>query len=180
MKIVLDPGHSGICEPGACAGGFREADIAWDIAWFARAELKLRGHSVLLTRCKQIEGDELDFRAEVANEWEADLFISLHCNSAPRVDAEGTETYYFPGSAKGKHLASCLQFCMTDAMLTEDRGIKEADFQVLRETVCPAALLECAFISNPVDREMLTDRLEQWRMGAAIAKAVATYFTDIK
>ena len=69
---------------------------------------------------------------------------------------------------------------MTDAMLTEDRGIKEANFQVLRETKCPAALVECGFISNALDRKMLTDSLEQWRMGAAIAVAVDDYEIEIK
>ena len=52
---------------------------------------------------------------------------------------------------------------------------KTADFQVLRETLCPAVLVECGFLSNPLDREMLTDSLEQWRMGAAIAVAVEDF-----
>ena len=175
MKICIDPGHSGPFEPGACAGGFNEADINWYIAKFAMAELKYRGHQSLLTRGKKIDNDELAFRAECANEWRADLFISIHCNSAVDPAAEGTETYHFPGSVKGRELARRLQFCMTDAMLTEDRGVKEANFQVLRETKCPAALVECAFLSNALDRKMLTDSLEQWRMGAAIAVAVEDF-----
>ena len=165
MKICIDPGHSGPFEPGACAGGFSEADINWYIAKFTMAELKYRGHQALLTRGKKIDNDELAFRAECANDWQADLFISIHCN----------ETYYYPGSHWGEQLARCIQFCMTDAMLTEDRGVKTADFQVLRETLCPAVLVECGFLSNPLDREMLTDSLEQWRMGAAIAVAVEDF-----
>lgn len=180
MKIVIDPGHSGPFEPGACAGEYREADISWYIARFLRAELKMRGHEVLLTRAKYIDNDDLAFRAEVANRWKADLFISIHCNSAERIDAEGTETYYYPGSNRGKRLARCIQFCMTDAMLTEDRGIKEGDFQVLRETICTAVLVECGFLSNAIDREMLTDSLEQWRMGAAIAVAVDDFIKKEK
>ena len=175
MKICIDPGHSGPFEPGACAGGFNEADINWYIAKFAMAELKYRGHQALLTRGKKIDNDELAFRAECATEWQADLFISIHCNSADRIEADGTETYYYPGSRWGEQLARCIQFCMTDAMLTEDRGVKTADFQVLRETLCPAVLVECGFLSNPLDREMLTDSLEQWRMGAAIAVAVEDF-----
>ena len=180
MKIVLDPGHSGPVEPGACAGGSNEADINWYIARFARAELKLRGHAVILTRPKHIASDGLAFRAERANRWGADLFISIHCNSSENLDADGTETYYYPGSIKGRQLARCIQFCMTDAMLTNDRGVKEANFQVLRETDCPAVLVEGGFISNVVDREMLTDSLEQWRMGAAIAVGVEDYEKELK
>ena len=180
MKIVLDPGHSGKFEPGACAGGVTEAEIVYVIAKFAKHELKMRGHDVVLTRGREINNDELSFRAEVANEWHADLFISIHCNSSVHPEAEGTETYYFPGSVKGRELARRLQFCVTDAMLTEDRGVKEADFQVLRETECPAALVESAFLSNRLDRKMLTDSLEQWRLGAAIAVAVDDYQQEIK
>ena len=180
MMVVLDPGHSGPFEPGACAGGYTEADIVYNIARFAKMELRIRGHEAVLTRCKNCDNDGLSFRAAYANRLNADLFISIHCNSAVRIDAEGSETYHFPDSVKGRQLARCLQFCMTDAMLTEDRGVKVADFQVLRETNCPAALVECAFISNPVDREMLVDSLEQWRMGAAIAVAVCDYEIEIK
>ena len=175
MKICVDPGHSGPCEPGACGGGLTEAGLVLYIARFTLAELELRGHSVRLTRDGPVDDAEIDWRTELANEWGADLFISIHCNSADRIEADGTETYYYPGSRWGEQLARCIQFCMTDAMLTEDRGVKTADFQVLRETLCPAVLVECGFLSNPLDREMLTDSLEQWRMGAAIAVAVEDF-----
>lgn len=180
MRICLDPGHSGPFEPGACAGGVSEADINWYVARFAQRELKYYGHLSTITRGKRIENDELAFRAECSNDYNADLFLSIHCNSSERVEAEGTETFYYPGSRLGEIWARCLQFCMTDAMLTEDRGVKTADFQVLRETLAPAALLECGFISNRLDREMMTDSLEQWRMGAAIATAVEDYAKKIE
>ena len=172
MKIYIDPGHSGPFEPGACAGGVTEAALNLAIARFTAAELQLGGHEVQLSRDGAIDNDELAWRSELANDWGADLFLCIHCNSAVRVEAEGTETYHYPGSSAGEQLARCIQFRITDALLTEDRGVKAADFQVLRETVCPAVLIECGFISNPIDRGMLTDPLEQWRLGAAIAVAV--------
>jgi N-acetylmuramoyl-L-alanine amidase len=175
LKICLDPGHSGPLEPGACAEGFSEAELNLRIARFAAEELALRGHEVLLTRCGPVNDVELDWRAECSNGWGADLFLSIHCNSFGRVEAEGTETYHFPGSKKGERLARCLQFRITDALLTEDRGVKTANFQVLRETACPAVLIECGFLSNPVDRLMLSDALEQWRLGAAIAEAIEDF-----
>lgn len=175
MKICIDPGHSGPVEPGACAGTVTEAAVNLAVSRFLRAELAMRGYEVRVTRYGNIESDGLAFRADISNEWEADLFISLHCNSAPRVEADGTETYYFPGSNEGRRLALCIQHCLTDALLTADRGVKEGNFQVLRETDCPAVLVECGFLSNPYDCEMLADPLEQWRIGAAIAAAVGDY-----
>lgn len=180
MRICVDPGHSGPVEPGACAGGFTEAALVMAIARFLEQELALRGHAVLLTRQGPVADDELDWRAAMANEWGADLFLSIHCNSAARVEAEGTETYHYPGSEAGERLARCIQFRITDALLTEDRGVKTANFQVLRQTACPAVLVECGFISNPIDRAMLTDPLEQWRIAAAIAEAVADWEKSLK
>ena len=175
MKIFIDPGHSGACEPGACAEGYSEADLNMRIARFTEQELELRGHEVQLSRDGPVEDAELEWRAEKSNDWGADLFLSIHCNSFPRVEAEGTETHYFPGSQKGERLARCIQYRISDALLTEDRGVKASNFEVLRETDCPAVLIECGFISNPVDRLMLTDALEQWRIGAAIAEGVEDY-----
>ena len=175
MRIAIDPGHSGACEPGACAEGVTEANVVLAIAEKLSLLLLAAGHSVMMTRSGDCPLTGLKWRALLANCWRADLFISIHCNSAARIEADGTETYYYPGSHWGEQLARCIQFCMTDAMLTEDRGVKTADFQVLRETLCPAVLVECGFLSNPLDREMLTDSLEQWRMGAAIAVAVEDF-----
>ncbi len=175
MKICIDPGHSGPFEPGACAGGQSEAALNLRIARFLEQELALRGHAVRLTRDGPVADDDLDWRATLANDWGADLYISIHCNSAARVEAEGTETYHYPGSTSGERLARAVQFRICDALLTEDRGVKTANFQVLRQTDCPAVLIECGFISNPIDRAMLADPLEQWRIGAAIAEAVADW-----
>ena len=175
LKICLDPGHSGPVEPGACAGGVSEAACTLQIARYACEELKLCGHEALLTRDGSVDDDELSWRAEMANNWGADLFISIHCNAAVRIEAEGTETYHYPGSKQGELLARLIQYRLTDALLTENRGVKTARYQVLRETDCPAVLVECGFITNPVDRLMLADPAEQWRIGAAIAVAVGEY-----
>ena len=82
---------------------------------------------------------------------------------------------HYPGSEAGERLARAIQFRICDALLTEDRGVKQDNFQVLRQTDCPAVLVECGFISNPIDRAMLTDPLEQWRIAAAIAEGVEDY-----
>lgn len=176
MKIMIDPGHSGTFEPGACAEGVREADINLAVARFLNAELKLRGFETDMTRIKEVFDSELDWRCEKSNNWPADLFISIHCNSAADTAAEGTETYHVAGSDTGKGVAGCVQFCLLDALLTEDRGVKTANFYVLRYTDCPAILVELGFISNAVDRQMLTDPLEQWRAAAAIAGGVQKFF----
>ena len=94
MKICIDPGHSGPIEPGACAGGVTEADINLQVAKIAARILMSRGHEVKLTREKDIDNDDLLWRAEVAWQFRADIFISLHCNAAASPAAHGTEVLY--------------------------------------------------------------------------------------
>ena len=175
MKIVIDPGHSGPVEPGACAGGARECDVALAIAKLLAELLAENGHEALLTRTGDIDHDGLAFRAELANVNEADVFVSIHANSAANPAAHGTEVYHYPGSAPGKRLAACLQARLAAELGTADRGVKAANFQVLRETDCPAALVETAFISNEADRRLLTGYAGQLAAAVAMAGALADY-----
>ena len=176
MKIVIDPGHSGPVEPGACAAGVRECDVVLAIAKLLAVQLYDQGDEFIFTRTGDIRTDDLGFRADLANANEADVFISLHANSVANPAAHGTEVYHYPGSARGRRLAACLQSRLVAELGTADRGVKEANFQVLRETDCPAALVEVAFLSNEADRRLLTGYAGQLAAAVAIAGALADYF----
>lgn len=175
MKIVIDPGHSGPVEPGACAGGVRECDVVLAIARLLVEQLEEQGHVVLLTRNGDIATDDLAFRAELANANQADLFVSIHANSAAKPTAHGTEVYHFPESEQGRRLAGLIQISLVAEMNTADRGVKEASFQVLRETQCPAVLVEVAFISHEQDRQLLTAYAGQLGAAVAIARGIKEY-----
>jgi len=175
MKIVIDPGHSGPVEPGACAAGVRECDVVLAIAKLLTNQLDEQGYEVLLTRTGDIATDDLAFRAELANVSGADVFVSIHANSAESPAAHGTEVYYYPGSLRGARLATYLQVRLVAELSTTDRGVKEANFQVLRETDCPAVLVEVAFISNEAERSLLTGYVGQLAAAVAIATGLADY-----
>ena len=175
MKIVIDPGHSGPVEPGACAVGVRECDVVLAIATLLANQLDEQGYEVLLTRTGDIATDKLAFRAELANANGADVFISIHANSVDNPSAHGTEVYYYPGSVQGKLLAACLQARLVAELGTMNRGVKEANFQVLRETDCPAALVEVAFISNEAERSLLTSYAGQLAAALAMVYGLADY-----
>ena len=178
MKIVIDPGHSGPVEPGACAGNVRECDVVLAIAKLLAEQLDERGHEVLLTRTGDIESDGLSFRAELANANQADLFVSIHVNSAVNPAAHGTEVYHYPWSEEGQKLSGMIQPRLVEELKTADRGVKEANFQVLRETECPAVLVEVAFISNEADRQLLTAYACQLGAAMAIAAGIESYFSE--
>ena len=94
MKVVIDPGHAGRnIDPGAvnATTGLQEADVALIISRLVENYLLAIGYEVNLTRTgwEQAETDDLSYRTTLANNWGADIFISLHCNSASNPSAKG-------------------------------------------------------------------------------------------
>ena len=184
MKICIDPGHGG-SDPGAIgtaptAAGepaitLKECDFTLDVALLLEAEFARCGHSVLLTR-RRDRSLKLDARAAHANRHAADLFISIHANAAANPAAEGIEVFHFPGSAAGTSLADRIMRRLAAAFPGHvNRGVKPADFAVLRLTDMPAVLVECEFLTNP-------DRLRRFlscpgkcrEIAVAITAGVAT------
>lgn len=174
MKICIDPGHGGI-DPGAIGKDpftLNEKDVTLSISLFLKKEFEEKGHTVLLTRDKDVAVSLAD-RAKTANRNDADIFISIHCNSAGKKEAEGIETWIFTDSNAGKKLAEPVQKSLVNTFPThKNRGIKEANFQVLRETNMPAILVECEFISNPTQLQFLSDKENQEKIATAIASAI--------
>ncbi|MCX7781899.1 MAG: N-acetylmuramoyl-L-alanine amidase [Negativicutes bacterium] len=177
MRICLDPGHSGPVEPGACAAGFTEAALNLAIAFQAGGQLAAKGYDVIYTRSGDIDTDGLEFRAVIANEIKADLFISIHCNAAASAEAYGVETYHYPNSAEGRRLAGCIQRELAALNYTRDRGVKEnGNLAVLRLTDMPAALVECGFITSEHDRAVLVTDEGQQRIAQAIVSVTRNLF----
>ena len=113
MKIVIDPGHAGRdIDPGAVnkISGLQEADITFMISKLLENCLLEDGYEVKLTRndWEEEETDDLSYRTALANSWGADIFISLHCNSAENENAKGYEIWTSPGDTLGDRLANCI------------------------------------------------------------------------
>lgn len=175
MNICLDPGHSGPVEPGACSGNLTEAEIVLDVCKALASLLESAGHNVALTRSCDIDTDDLAFRARIANEQPADIFISVHCNASENPEARGTEVFHYPGSIRGAYLSDCIRRHIVASIGTTDRGTKVANFQVLRETNAPAVLVECGFITNDSDRRTFYLPAGRAAYAAAIFRGVQDF-----
>lgn len=175
MKVCIDPGHSGEIEPGACAGGYTEAELNLAISQCIGEALETDGHLVVYTRRGEVDNDGLAWRAELANTHRVDLFLSVHCNGAASSQARGVETYHHTNAVEGVALAEFVQAALVSCNYTRDRGVKAANFAVLRLTDMPAILIECGFISSPDDRAVLIDQQMQKQIGAAVAQGIAGY-----
>ena len=188
MKIVIDPGHAGRnVDPGAVnrSSGLQEADVALAVSQIIAMELVQVGHEVKLTRTEweQVETDELGFRTSLANDWGADVFVSIHCNSAANPAAKGYEIWTSPGETQGDVLATCIyaQIAMEfpdrtgRADYSDGDPDKESRFYVLVHTDAPACMVELAFISSDEEAALLSDEKWQGRYAQAIAKGIQDY-----
>src|SRR5690625_467043 len=104
----------------------------------------------------------LSQRANMANSWGADYFISLH-NNAASSSATGFETFVYNGgvSQKTKQFQNAIHSAIASKIGIRDRGKKSANFAVLRQTKMPAILIEYAFISNPNDEKILINEVDK-------------------
>ena len=188
MKVVIDPGHAGRnIDPGAVnkISGLQEADITLMISKLLEICLLEDGYEVKLTRnnWEEEETENLSYRTALANSWGADIFISLHCNSAENENAKGYEIWTSPGDTLGDRLATCIYGEITDefpnmtgrADYSDGDTDKEARFYVLLHTEAPACLIEMAFISNSEDAALLADVEWQESYARAIARGINGY-----
>lgn len=158
VKIVLDPGHGGK-DSGAVGNGIQEKDITLNIV--KKIEAKLRGYKnveIMLTRTDDTF-HSLQERTDKANKWSADVFLSVHVNSATVVTAKGFETFTYPqADSKTKSFQNVLhEEVMKQISGIVDRGKKQSNFHVLRETNMTALLSENLFINNSIDAAKLKD-----------------------
>ncbi|MDR3242323.1 MAG: N-acetylmuramoyl-L-alanine amidase [Clostridiales Family XIII bacterium] len=177
--IIIDAGHGG-SDTGAIGneGGnpvLLEKDVNLDVATRLYVYLNSAGARVRMTRTDDATLD-LHGRPEIANQANADLFISIHNNANPKPTASGTETYYFTKDTeqgyflKSEPLAKQVQQEVCAALGTQDRGAKsEPAYVVLNKTWMPAILVEGAFLSNDGDRENM--KSDAFRDGYAFGVA---------
>ena len=168
MKLFLDPGHGGK-DPGAVAAGYREKDIALNIAHMVGMILEEAGAEVRMSRERDVFVC-LAERAMMANEWGADLFLSIHCNSAASSAATGTESLVYAENGRANDLAGQIADRIGQDLHLTNRGVKvRPELAVLNSTHMDAVLVETAFISNDQDRHKLLIQPEDF--AAAIAGA---------
>lgn len=162
MKFCIDAGHGG-GDIGASFNGLNEADVNLLVALCLEKYLVRAGHQVIQTRSIN-ETVSLSERVSIAENANADYFISLHCNADPDDDtagqpsAKGEEIWIFAGSKKGRELAETLEEGVSNIFPAHKfRGIKECrNFYVLHKTSMPAVIIEMGFIDNVVENKALS------------------------
>jgi len=163
--IVIDPGHGGKDSGAVGINGILEKEIVLKIA---KQTIELNEtvfknqFEIYLTRYKDTL-ISLENRTKLAKILKADIFISLHCNHSDNPNARGIEVYVsnkqYKHSRESILLAYVLQKGLKESLGFDSRGVKFANFQVLRETTdySPTVLLELGFLSNREEVQHLTE-----------------------
>lgn len=155
VKIFIDPGHGGD-DAGAEANGLAEKDLVLTISKEIQSILlsNYEGVEVQMSREDDVSVG-LSERAQMANDWDADYFISVHVNAG---GGSGFESYIHPSRAsRTVDYRDTMHSKIINKLDVTDRGMKEADFVVLRETAMSAILTENLFVDNDSDAEKLSD-----------------------
>lgn len=178
--IVIDAGHGGY-DPGSIGStGLQEKSITLAVSLKLGKILESQGHKVIYTRDSDKvswpsnEKADLRERVDISEKAKADLYISVHCNSSEYSFLKGMETYYY-GSSKSKQLAKSIQDSMVKSVKLTDRGVREDNFYVIKNTTAVAALVELAYISNSAEEKLLKDKTYQDKWAEAIAKGINSY-----
>ena len=182
--VVLDAGHgiatSGKCTPAYADGKIiHEAEQNYPIMFKLKEKLEYNGINVIVTN-ENINFDmSLSSRVVVEKASNANLFVSIHKNADTTyawTDARGTESYVYALGGNAEKYANIIHPILIETTGDKDRGVKVANFQVLRETKAPAILLELGFMTNKEDAaDMLSDSSQEC-YATAIAKGICKCF----
>lgn len=172
--VVIDPGHGGN-DPGAQSVlGYWEKDINLKIAHKLAANLRDAGVSVVMTRDSDFY-PSLEDRAGLANRQNADLFVSIHCDSNGDRVHRGFTIYRARSASEGSKRAGRILENHLSSVGIASKGLRSADYKVLVQTKGPAVLVECGFMSNYDEAALLMDPWYQSKIARAIADGVLEY-----
>lgn len=180
VKIAYDAGH-GINTPGKRSpDDEREWNFNNHVVLGFQAEL-LRYKDVELLRTDDSTGKTdvtLKARTDKANNWKADYYISFHhnANTSKWGTWTGVETFTYTGvQTKSTDLAKALHPALVKGYGLRDRGIKQANFHIVRETKMPAILIEGGFMDSTIDIKVMRDTNKLQNAGKLIAQALASH-----
>lgn len=176
--VIIDPGHGGSDE-GCSREDVKEQEINLELSLLLAAKLHEMGIDAVLTREDNETQISLEDRVTIAEEQNADLFISIHQNACDEKESsvEGVEAWYCGNNPDSKRLAQLVIMGAVNKTDAKERELIESDqLYVIRETSMPSCLIETGFLSNKKEREALSDPAYQEKMAAGIAWGIQYYF----
>ncbi|MDE6398008.1 MAG: N-acetylmuramoyl-L-alanine amidase [Clostridiales bacterium] len=182
--VVIDAGHGGA--DGGVVGvttSVKESDVNLAVARQLKHFLKTKGYDVIMTRSttdglygmttKNKKLKDMQERKKIIENANADLVVSVHCNSYPRHDQTGAQVFYAPGSDEGKRMAESMQSIL-GATLQSTRKAMQGDYYILQCSPVPSLLVECGFLTTPSEEKLLVSSSYQEKVAYAIFTGIHT------
>lgn len=188
--IVLDAGHGGM-DPGKVGvNNVLEKDVNLAIVYKLKEILQNKGFTVVLTRTD--DGDlssedsnnhkmeDLTKRVDIIKENHADLVVSIHQNSFTDASSCGPQVFYYGESSESEVLATELQNALDDTLnISVSRGIKVNNgYYLFKNSPAPMVIVECGFLSNANEADLLATDAYQSRLARAIYGGICTYLSE--
>lgn len=192
--IIIDAGHGGFDGGASTDDGFPEKHINLNIALYLSEYLTALGYETLLTRTKDESLEDADVttvrkrktsdlhnRMKIMEETENAIFISIHQNHFSQEKYSGMQVFYSPSfSDESSILAESIQKCTADKLQPDNtRKIKECTSSVflIYKAVKPAVLVECGFLSNNKESQLLKTENYQKKIALCIAMGIQNYLS---
>ncbi len=172
--IMLDAGHGGSDTGAIGVSKVFEKAITLMVTKRVAQKLRAMGFNVYMTRSDD-NFISLGQRADLANSLLPAIFVSIHANSIEDPTFSGIMTFHFKDSEPGRLLANLLQKRLIEFTTAMDRGVRTANFYVLRETVVPAVLVEIGFMTNAYEESKLKDPSYQDRVAEGLSRGIFDY-----
>lgn len=174
-KVFIGAGHGG--NDSGAVGYIKEKDANLVMALACRDYLQARGVNVKMSRTHD-ENDPVSEEIRECNAYSPDLAIDCHNNAG---GGDGFEAIHSIGSSRGKKLAQCIE-SEVKKIGQNSRGVKTRAnsrggdyFGFVRDTKCPAVILEGVFVDNKTDVKIADTKAEQQKFGVAYAKGILAY-----
>ena len=189
--IVIDPGHGGIDGGAKSENGVIEKDINLSISLKTKAALESKGYKVIMTRSEDVglytEGkkvrekkiEDLGNRVKIKKENKCDAFISIHQNMFPQKNCKGAQVWSAnnePSQKLGKIIQQKFKEEVDQNNKREEK-IKKKEYKILNDGYEGASVIvECGFLSNPEECELLGKEDYQNKIANTLANAIDEYF----
>ena len=168
-KVVIDAGHGGSDSGATTRYAGREKDLALDVALRVKTKLEAAGFDTVMTRNSDVF-IPLDKRAAISNRQSNSIFVSVHFNYSPNAGIRGSEVYY--KSRCSSRIAANILNQVSAIPGFSNRGVRTANFRVLKKNRYPAVLVECGYLTNPTEGRRCSNGAALEALAEAISRGI--------
>lgn len=188
--VLVDVGHGG-ADPGMIGvGGLEEKGINLQIAVKLKAILEEKGYTVVMTReedkglydedSRNQKAQDLQRRIAIIKECRPVLCVSIHQNSYQDSEVYGPQVFYYEDSAQGKELAELIQKELNTGLEVARPRVAKGNktYYLLKRSESVLNIVECGFLTNPKEAELLQTEEYQKKVAEAVAKGIDAYLKE--